>query len=97
MVDGANAEFEFDFTDLDYNEFNMNVEVGGAAYWNEINSVRTADNLFDRKMIDAKTYVEIQPTGYIPKKDVVLQSIQAQQEFMQQQAEMMRQQQPPTI
>lgn len=95
MVDGNNAEFEFDFTDLDFNEFNMNVEVGGAAYWNEINSVRTADNLYDRKMIDAKTYVEIQPTGYIPKKDVVLQSIQAQQEFMQQQAEMLRQQQPP--
>ena len=91
QVDGMFTEFEFDFTDLDFNEFGMNVEVGQASYWSEITQIQTTDALFQNEIIDAKTYIEIQPNGIIPKKNVILQALAAKQQFLEQQAEQMNQ------
>lgn len=88
QVDATFTDFEFDFSDLDFNEFGMNVEVGQASYWSEITQIQTTDALFQNQIIDAKTYVEIQPNGIIPKKNIVLANIAAKQAFLEQQAQM---------
>ena len=91
-VDGEKGEIDFDFTDLNFNEFGMNVEVGQASYWSEITQIQTTDNLFDRGIIDAKTYVEIQPNGILPRKKIILDAINAKQAYLEEQANMMKQQ-----
>lgn len=95
QVDGQYGTISFDFKDLDFNEFGMNVEVGQAAYWSELTQIRTIDNLFKMGIIDAKTYVEIQPTGIIPKKNIILEALAAKQQFLDAQAQMMQQQSVP--
>lgn len=90
-VDSKKGMIEFDFKDLNFNEFGMTVEVGQASYWSEITQIQTTDNLFDRQIIDAKTYVEIQPNGILPKKNIILDSINAKQEFLNAQAQQMQQ------
>jgi transcription termination factor NusB len=66
----------FNFKDLDYNEFGMNVEVGQAAYWSEITQIQSLDNMFDRKIIpDAITYLEQLPNGILKNKNDIIAAI----------------------
>ena len=58
-----------DFSRLDYNAMELNVEVGSAAYWSELMQVQTLDNLFNKNIIsDAVTYLESIPDRYIKNK-----------------------------
>ena len=97
IVDGQRSTIEFDFKDLDYNEFGMNVEVGQAAYWSEITQIQTLDNMFQKGIIpDAVTYINALPDGIVPKKQDILMAIAAKQKFLDAQAMAMQQpQQPP--
>lgn len=42
------------------------VDVGAATLWNESESIRTLDNLFDRKVIDPVQYLKRLPRGTVP-------------------------------
>lgn len=92
VVNGKRSSIEFDFKDLDYNEFGMNVEVGQAAYWSEITQIQTLDNMYTKGIIpDAVTYINALPEGIVPKKQEILLAIGAKQQFLQAQAEQMQQ------
>lgn len=66
----------FNFKDLDFNEFGMNVEVGQAAYWAEITQIQTLDNMFNMKIIpDAITYLEQLPNGILKDKGEIIAAI----------------------
>ena len=70
VVGGNRSSIEFDFKDLDYNEFGMNVEVGQASYWSEITQIQTLDNMYTKGIIpDAVTYINaltVPSRSYIP-------------------------------
>ena len=74
---------EFDFAKLDSPNTRLNIDVGTAAYWNEIMQIQTLDGLFQNGIIDAKLYVESTPDHYIPNKAKILEALK-QREAMQQ-------------
>lgn len=78
---------EFDFAKLDSPDARLNVDVGTAAYWNEIMQIQTLDGLFQNEIIDAELYVESTPDHYMPNKAKILEALKqrkAAQEAMQQ-------------
>jgi hypothetical protein len=75
----------FDFSKLDSPNMRLNVDVGTAAYWNEIMQIQTLDGLFKNGIVDAKLYVESTPDHYIPNKAKILEALK-QREAAQQAA-----------
>ena len=69
----------FDFSQLKNAELKLNVEVGAATYWSELMQVQTLDNLFNKQLVDAETYLENMPRGYIPARSELLKSLREQQ------------------
>ena len=73
----AEALFEIDFNNIDYDELKIRVDVGEASYWSEIMQTQTMDNLFDRGLItDATTYIKAIPDKYLPNKNQILEGIE---------------------
>lgn len=68
----------FDFAQLAQKRLKLNVEIGAATYWSELMQVQTMDNLFGRGMMDAETYLENMPRGYIPNRTQLIQALQKQ-------------------
>jgi hypothetical protein len=79
---------EFDFAKLDSPDARLNVDVGTAAYWNEIMQIQTLDGLFQNGVIDAKLYVESTPDHYIPNKAKILEALKQREAAQQAAAEM---------
>ena len=44
----------------------VRVDVGASSLWNEVQSVQTLDNLFDRQVIDVVQYLTRLPKGTVP-------------------------------
>lgn len=76
----------FDFSVLKNAELKLNVEVGAATYWSELMQVQTLDNLFNKQLVDAETYLENMPKGYIPARSELLKSLREQQAKVEQAA-----------
>ena len=76
----------FDFSQLAGENLKLNVEIGAATYWSELMQVQTLDNLFGKGLVDAETYLENMPRGYIPARAELLESLRAQQAKAQQAA-----------
>ena len=55
----------------------MRLDVGASAYWSEIASMQTLDNLLMNKLITTEEYIERLPEGYIDKKEELLASRRA--------------------
>lgn len=53
------------------------VEVGASTLWSETQSIRTLDNLFDRKVIDVVQYLSRLPKGTIPNVNGLIRELQA--------------------
>lgn len=68
----------FDFAQLAQKKLKLNVEIGAATYWSELMQVQTMDNLFGRGLMDAETYLENMPRGYIPNRTQLIQALQKQ-------------------
>lgn len=69
----------FDFGSLAGMAMRLNVEIGGASYWSELNEVSTADALISKGIItDPLDYLERVPDGYIKDKAGLIESIEAQ-------------------
>lgn len=63
---------EFDFAKLKDLPMYMNLDVGASAYWSEIASMQTLDNLLQLGQIDITDYLERIPDGYIAKRQELL-------------------------
>lgn len=59
---------DFDFSVLKDIPMCMKLDVGASAYWSEIASVQTLDNLLMQGKIDLTDYLERIPEGYISKR-----------------------------
>lgn len=72
-------EFEevFDFGKL--REYNLSVkqDAGASSYWSEIASMQTLDNLLMNKHITLLQYLERVPSGYISKKQELIDQLKA--------------------
>lgn len=87
-TEGNRGVVEFDFTELENYALSLKIDIGQAAYWNELTQIQTLDNLMDRKILpDAVTYLESMPDGYIKNKQEIIQKIK---EDMQNAVEMQR-------
>lgn len=76
----------FDYSVLKNMHFSVKLDVGASAYWSEIASVNTLDNLLKLKVIDVVDYLERVPEGYIIKKQELIDKLKAQMAQAQMQA-----------
>lgn len=80
------GQIMFDFADLSWEAFKMNVEVGQAYYWSNVTQVQTLDNMYRQGIIpNAITYLEQLPNGTVKNRDEIIKAVMAQQEMVQQQ------------
>jgi hypothetical protein len=67
----------FDFSSLKEIQLTIEQEVGASAYWSEMASMQTLDNLLMNKLITPEQYIERLPAGYINKKEELLAELRA--------------------
>lgn len=65
-------QVEFDFSALQDVPMFLKLDVGASAYWSEIASMQTLDNLLQLGQIDIVDYLERIPDGYISKRQELL-------------------------
>ena len=75
FVTAPNGMNVVDYSKIGILGSDVQVNVGAAAYWSELTQVQTADNLYQRGLMDAKTYLEAIPESYIRNKADVLDNI----------------------
>lgn len=68
----------FDFAILKEVQLSIKQDVGASSYWSEMASMQTLDNLLMNGHITLKQYLERLPSGYIPKKQELLDDIAVQ-------------------
>jgi len=75
-IDPAVAEaksIEFDFSTLKEYPMSLKLDVGASSYWSEIASMQSLDNLLINGQISLEDYLERVPSGYIPKKQELIE------------------------
>ena len=70
----------FDFGQLKGLPMLLKLDVGASAYWSEIASMQTLDNLLQLQKIDIVDYLERIPDGYIAKRQDLLAKYRALQQ-----------------
>ena len=65
----------FDFSVLGEIPLSIQLDVGASSYWSEIASQQTLDNLLVQNKIDLADYLERIPTGYITKKQELIEKL----------------------
>lgn len=71
--DGDKELLEVDFSQLNFEAMELNVEVGSSAYWSELMQIETSDSLFEKHIIeDAVTYLEMIPDRYVKNKQKII-------------------------
>lgn len=78
VMAGGMAFLPFDFSVLQQIPLSLKLDVGASAYWSEIASVQTLDNLLTQDKLDLEDYLERLPDGYVPKKQALIEKIRAQ-------------------
>ena len=66
-------QVKFDFSVLQEIPMWIKLDVGASAYWSEIASMQTLENLLNLKLIDIVDFLERVPDGYIAKRQELLQ------------------------
>lgn len=99
MQEGApvpeHVEMQLDFSGMDLDEMELNVDVGTSSYWNEITQQQSADNLLKAGIIkDAVDYVERIPDKWVKNKAGLLKKLKEQQQQMMAAQPMQMQQLP---
>ena len=69
----------FDFASLSGIPMMIKLDVGAAAYWSEIASMQTLDNLLMNGHIDIVDYLERMPAGYISDKQKLIDTLKGKQ------------------
>ena len=67
----------FDFKALADFPVAVKLDVGASSYWSEMANMQTLDNLLMNGHITLKQYLERLPSGYISKKQELMQEVQA--------------------
>lgn len=65
---GEEEEMELDFGVLNDLVLSLNVDIGASAYWSEMASIQTLDNLYGKGLVEAQTYLESIPAHLLPNK-----------------------------
>lgn len=68
---------DFNFKQLRNFPAAIKQDVGASSYWSEMANMQTLDNLLMNKHITLKQYLDRLPSGYISKKQELIQEIQA--------------------
>lgn len=71
--DGTEQEVRFDFSALSDYVLEFHVDIGTAAYWSEMTSIQSLDNLFSKQLVDPVTYLESVPSSAIPNKSKIVE------------------------
>ena len=72
---------EFNFSELDYDSFNIKVNIGAATYWSQLMQVQTMDAFFQSGIIDdALLYLEHIPDNYISGKEELIRELEKRRE-----------------
>ena len=82
---GEEVTGEFNFKDLKEHPMVMRLDVGASAYWSEIASMQTLDNLLMQNKIDLIEYLERIPDGYISMRQELLEKLRSQSAEQEQQ------------
>ena len=83
LSDGTKEKkvIEYDFGKVDYDSFDIKVNIGSAAYWSELMQVQTLDAFFSKGIIDdALIYLEHIPEGYVSGKEELIKELKAKRE-----------------
>lgn len=67
----------FDFSILKETQINIKLDAGSSSYWSEMANVQTLENLYMNKGITTKQFIERLPSGYITKKQELLDELTA--------------------
>ena len=78
LTPGGVETEEFDFSILKKNPMTLKLDVGASAYWSEIASMQTLDNLLMQNKIGIDDYLERIPDGYISHRQELLKKYKAQ-------------------
>lgn len=74
---GEEISEQFDFSELRNVPMTLKLDVGASAYWSEIASMQTLDNLLMQQQITAEDYLERIPDGYISQRQELLDKLRA--------------------
>lgn len=75
------TEAEVDFSQMDYDSFNIKVNIGAATYWSQLMQVQTMDAFFSSGIIDdAILYLEHIPDSYISGKEDLIRELEKRRE-----------------
>ena len=75
IIPGEIMEEEFDFGELRDYPIALKLDVGASAYWSEIASMQTLDNLLMQGKIGVDDYLERVPDGYISHRQELLEKL----------------------
>lgn len=79
IADGGGSKL-FDFESLRGLDLSLKLDVGASAYWSEIASMNTLDNLLLHGKIDFADYLERVPDGYIPARRELLEKAKTKEQ-----------------
>lgn len=85
-IQDANFNTPFDFSILNEIPMSLKLDVGASAYWSEITTVQTLDNLLMQGKIELVDYLERIPEGYVSKKQELIDKLKGMQMQMTGQA-----------
>ena len=72
---------DFDFSGIDYDSFDIKVNIGSATYWSQLMQVQTMDAFFGNGIIDdALIYLEHIPDNYISGKEELIRELKERRE-----------------
>ncbi len=74
---GDKLPIQFDFARLKALYLSIKLDVGASAYWSEIASMQTLDNLLVQGKIDLIDYLDRVPNGYISKQQELIDKLKA--------------------
>jgi hypothetical protein len=80
---GGEVQALFDFSQLSRLPMQIKLDVGASAYWSEIASMQTLDNLLMSGKIGLEEYLERIPDGYITQRQELLEKIRSTRETME--------------
>lgn len=69
----------FDFARLREVQLSIKQDVGASSYWSEMANVQTLENLMMNDRIDTIDFLERLPTGYLTKKQELIEKLKAKQ------------------
>lgn len=83
LTPGSKTSIDYDFSILKKHPMALKLDVGASAYWSEIASMQTLDNLLMQNKIGIDDYLERVPEGYISHKQELLKKLRGTMGQMQ--------------